>query len=71
MGTMILKGSKGTYSPVMLTPEEFGETNFTVAEDTCMECDTIRIIFNDRIDDHVSLTFMKRVTFTELHTQDY
>jgi hypothetical protein len=47
MGTQVLKGSKGNYKPLHSKPEFFGNTEFTVTADTCLDADKLPVKFKD------------------------
>lgn len=47
MGTQVLTGSKGRYKPINASPHQFGETEFTVTADTCLEAEFLPVKFKD------------------------
>lgn len=69
MATQILAGSKGNYAPKHIDPKRFGETQFTVMQDTCSESTYIEVKFTDAADSCRML--MKDVTFTDIKTSDF
>lgn len=47
MATQVLAGSKGNYKPISASPQQFGETEFTVTHDTCMQAESVPVKFKD------------------------
>lgn len=71
MGTQVLKGSKGHYQHPQ-NKKIFGDTGFTVTEDTCLEAEKLPVIFNGAAEGHGCWISMSQAKFdSDAKYKDY